>query len=489
MFWATAGIAIRLVLQTVVVIVLARLLSAREFGVVTLALVVANFTETFTEVGLAPALVQRKDLEQAHVNAAFTFSCILGLAIALVVALLSPLLAVVLHEPLLTSVLVAMSAVFLLKGPSNVTGALMERDLHYRTIAAADLAAYFVGFAVVGIGGALAGWGVWALVAANVVAAVTQTVLLLIFQPYRLRFSLALGPLRDLLSYGRGVTLSRIINYFGLQGDNLVVGRTMGSAALGIYSRAYQLMALPANLFSYAAGRVVFSAYARVKDDRARVTEAYRRGLAMTALVLIPASAIAAILSHEVIRILLGPKWGAVEAPFALLVLGMFFRTAYKVSGSLSLAMGAAHRNAALQGVYATVVVVGCLIGSRWGTSGVAVAVLAAVALHYVLMSLLAMRLTGMPLITFLAAHRPGLTMAVAMCATTWPLVSWLRDAQSPTLLTFAGGSAVAGVTALVLAFLAPALVLGKDGRWWLGTLRDWTAARVPALRPRPAQP
>ncbi|HEX6866375.1 MAG TPA: hypothetical protein VF122_04000, partial [Caulobacteraceae bacterium] len=131
----------------------------------------------------------------------------------------------------------------------------------------------------------------------------------------------------------------------------------------------------------------------------------------------------------------------------------------------------------ALQGVYALIVVVGGVFGSRWGSSGVAWAVLAAVVLHYLLLSRLALRLTTLSVPGFLAAHLPGIWLAGFVTVAVLPLVTYLRGLETPSLVVVVLATAAAGVVSIAFCLFAPAL-LGPDGRWWVAIAREWLARR-----------
>ena len=113
----------------------------------------------------------------------------------------------------------------------------------------------------------------------------------------------------DLVSYGGGQFLGRIGNWFAMQGDNFVVGRTLGADALGLYGRSYAMMSLPAQLFGQVANEVLFPAMASVQHDREKLRVAFRHSSAVLALLALPASIVVALLGDETVRVLLGPSW------------------------------------------------------------------------------------------------------------------------------------------------------------------------------------
>jgi len=334
---------------------------------------------------------------------------------------------------------------------------LLARRMQFRALAMIELASY-AGYAVVAVSLAARGWGAWALVDGQVSQAVIYTALLWIVVPHPRRPCLARDAAHDLVSYGGGQFLGRIGNWVAMQGDNFVVGRTLGADALGLYGRSYAMMSLPANLFGQVANEVLFPAMATVQHDLEKLRVAFRHSSAVLALLALPASIVVALLGDETVRVLLGPSWVPLEAAFSVMVFGMFFRTSYKLSDSLARATGAVYRRAWRQGAYAAAVVGGAFIGHWWGIRGVAFGVLAAVITNFLLMAHLALRVIDMPWRTYLTAHAPALAMSGVLVATVGPAATVLRTIGASPIVVLAGGLAVAAaVTELVIRW-APRL-------------------------------
>jgi PST family polysaccharide transporter len=279
--------------------------------------------------------------------------------------------------------------------------------------------------------------------------------------------------------FGGGFTAARIGNYLGVQGDNLVVGRWLGAEALGIYGRAYQLMASPAMLVGQILDRVLFPAMAKVQDSADRLRAAYRRGVALIALVMLPLSAVLYVLAPEVVHLLLGPAWAGAIVPFQIFSLGLLFRTSYKMSDSLARATGAVYRRAWRQWVYALLVIGGAGLGAAWGLAGVAACVLAAIAVNFFLMAQLSLGLAGMGWRSFLAAHVPAGTLALILGLEIWGAAAVLRSWHLGSLAVLAASGAVLVLSALVLLRLLPQVVLGEDGLWMLKTLAAYLPGKA----------
>jgi O-antigen/teichoic acid export membrane protein len=467
LLWTAWGKGGQVLLSLLALVVLARLLTPAEFGTVSAALVLIEFSSIFSRLGLGPAVVQRQHLEPRHLHSAFAGSLALGLLAGVGVWLLAPLAAAFFRNPAVGPVLRALVWVFPLKGISAVAESLMLRELRFRWLANLDVASLAIGNGLVAIPLAAAGWGAWALVASSIVQTLVRSVALVHARRPVLGWP-EWRALKEMLHFGGGFTVARLANQLALQGDNLVVGRWLGAAALGLYGRAYGLMAAPAAAVGKVLDDVLFPTMARVQDDPVRLGLAYRRGVAMIALVALPASAVAVVLAPELVLVALGPRWAAVVDPFRILAAGTLFRSSYKMSDSLARSSGVVYRRAWRQVIYAAAVLGGAWVGQHWGVSGVAAGVLGALVVNFLLMAQLGLDVCRLSWATFWDAHRPALLVGAAAGATALGFATIARHTAAPPIVTLVLGSAgaIAVVAALVRCF--PQRYLGADGQWTL---------------------
>lgn len=488
--WVAAGKGTTAAIDLVVVLVLARLLSPTDFGIVSAALVIVRFSSVFSRLGLGPALVQIARVEERHVRTAFTTSVTLGLTVGGIIWLSAPFVGRFFQIDGVPEVLRVLAWTFVLRGLGLTAESLALRDMRFSWLMRRDVACFALGYAPVGIGMALAGFGPWALVGAQLTQTGLRTLLLLIRFPPPRNWRIDRPALNELAYFGGGFTAGKIANYLALEGDYLVVGRWLGAASLGLYTRAYKVMSGPAALFGGMLDDVLFPAMARVQEEAGRLGVAYRRGVAVVALVMTPLSVLLAILAPDLVRVLLGPQWDQAIVPVQVLSLGMLFRTSYKIGDSLARATGAVYRRAWRQALYAAAVIGGAWIGQHWGITGVAVGVLGALAFNFLLTAQLSVTITGVSWRQFGAAHVPALLLAALTGAVTWALATWLRALEAHGLLVLLAGGAGALLAAGLAMRLMPRVVLGSDGIWMLDTLMSFLRRlrpRVPAATAEPA--
>ena len=321
MSWSTAGTVVTAVLQIGYTAVMARLLSPAAFGLVALAGVVLRFGTYFSQIGLEQALVQKADLADEDVRAAFTSGVLLGAVCALALALGAPLATRVFTEPAVVPLVRAMSLGLLLSGLSATALALLRRRMAFRTLALIDTAAYVLAYAGLGIGLAWRGYGVWSLVFASLAQNVVVAVLAYAATRHSLRLYFAWAHYRPLLAYGSRITFTSFLEFVTSSLDTLVIGRWLGAARLGVYNRASMLITLPLYLLTRSAARVLFPAFSQVQADVPRLRSVYLGSVTLVAAVVLPLGAGMAVAAPVLVRALLGPGWAEAEAVPVLRIL------------------------------------------------------------------------------------------------------------------------------------------------------------------------
>lgn len=488
--WMSMGNGARAVLKIAVLAVLGRLLTPEEFGVVAAAGVVVWLSLIFSTLGVGPALVQRRDLEQRHISTGLVASVMFGVTVALVVFLLAPLLSALFRIDRLTPVLRAMAIVFPIVSVSAVAECLLQRRLQFRVIAGAELVSYAVGYGLVGIGMAWSGFGAWSLVGAEISKATLKSALFVYSVPDARRIGFDSAAFRELIRFGSRYSAGGFSTYLAAQGDNFIIARVLGASALGLYGRAYELMMVPAQALGMMLDKILFAIMSQMRDEPGRLTRAYRRAAALVALLVLPVSILTMVLAFELILALLGPGWEGAVRPLQVLSAAMYFRVGSMIGGSMANAAGAVGGTAMRSALYATMVVVGALVGSRWGLTGVASGVVAAIVLNFFAVFHLVSRITGLSSREFMIVHLPAIALTAIVGAEALLLNMALRSVSAMPLVILLVSTAVAGMTVLLLLRILPRALLGAEGQWLIETVCANAPAPVrPLLRKALALP
>lgn len=457
--WQITSYITQAVMQVIVVAVLARLLTPEDFGLLGIAIIVVDFAALFSQLGVGPALIQRVEITAKHIRAGFTLSMILSFLLSLLVIGISPFAAVFLENPQVTKVLSVVSLNFFFAGFGVVAESLIKRDLQFQKLMKARVGSYLLGYALIGITLAFMGKGVWALVWATLGQSLIYSLLLYIQKRHSLLPSFRLHEIRELLFFGGGFTLARMLNYSANQGDYLVVGKMLGTAALGLYTRAYQLMMIPAKYFSQVLATVLFPVMAKLQNEQQRLTKTYLSGIASVALVSAPLGALMIISAPEIVRVVLGEKWVEAIIPFQILTLGVVARASYKIDDALAKALGVMYQRSLRDGIYAAAVVGGALLGLRWGLTGVAIGTLAAVIINYVLAVQMSLRLLHCSFSEFIKALTPVLYPTVVVAAAATLTRALLNIFSLPDWFVLVLTTLLSGLSLFLLFLLRPQTV------------------------------
>lgn len=482
--WMVSGTGIQTVLNLLVMAILARLISPAEFGLLGAAMLFISFAKLFSEMGIGSSIIQLPTLTDAHIRVGFTISIVFGIMLWLTVTMLSPSIANFMRMDDLEMIVRILAYLYLIQAPMVVAKSLMAREMRFRQLAGMNVLSYFIGFAIIGIPLAWLGFGVWAMVTADLVQAFCLTCFVLYWSRHSKRFLWDRFAFNDLFYLGGGFTLSRFGNRLALQGDYLVVGRWLGEAALGLYSRAYQLMIMPATLFGQALDQVLFSSMAKVQVDKVRLSTGFRRGLTVMTLLILPFSVFAIMLAPEIITVILGSNWTEAIVPFQILATGMLFRNGYKISDAIARATGVVYRQAQRQWIYACLVILGAWIGHYWGIVGVSVGTVIAVAVHYLLMSNLSLSLINLKWNDFFKFHLPGLALAVFVGVFGWPVVVLLRYLELTSLIVLFLAMLWLLPLLLVIVLWFPRYFLGTDGMWMIKLIMSYLPTKTQRIGP-----
>lgn len=351
--------------------ILARLLRPQDFGLVAMVTSITSFVGLFRDLGLSNATVQRSEVTHAQVSLLFWINVALSVVVTLIVLAIAPLIAWFYHEPRLVLITSVLAMTFIFSGLTAQHQALLRRQMQFRSLAVRDVVAMACGITV-GITLAWFGYGYWSLVAIPVVANIAGCILLWTICDWRpTAFRRRVGA-RAMIAFGGNLTAFNLVNYFTLNFDNILIGRVLGSAPLGIYTKAYGLLTLPIAQINKPMASVMLPGLSRLQNDPAEYARLFVNAVRAIGLVTIPIVGLCFFLSHDIVWVLLGRKWLAVAPVFQLLAPAALFGAIAFAPGWLCQSLGRARRQLHYALVSAPVCVVGFLIGIKWGVSGVA---------------------------------------------------------------------------------------------------------------------
>ncbi len=360
-----------LVLRMGSLMVMARLLGPKDFGLVGMVAAFTGVLNLFRDFGLSSATVQRGHVTDDQISTLFWINIFVGVILGLLLMGMAPFVAVFYHEPRLFWVSIILGSSFIFNGAGVQHTALLERQMRFTALAAIEVICLIVS-TLIGISMAVGGFGYWALVAAAVSIPLVGTLCLWRttgWIPGRPRLQIGL---HSMMRFGGGFTLVNLVVYTAYNLEKVLLGRFWGADALGLYGRAYQLINLPTDNLNSAFWGVAFSGLSRVQNEPKRFKSYFLKGYSLVLALTIPITIGAALFAPDLIFVLLGPKWKGVVDIFRLLTPTILIFALINPLAWLTFSLGMVGRNLKVVLVLAPLVIGGYVIGLPYGPNGVA---------------------------------------------------------------------------------------------------------------------
>jgi PST family polysaccharide transporter len=446
-----AGQAASFILRFCTLVILTRLLTPADFGLVGMVIAVTAVYELLVWGGLSSATIQRESISSEQISLLFWVNTIVGAGIMASSFAVGPLLSLFYSDTRLTAITVAIACGYGIAATNCQHSALIHREMRYSTLTVIELMSAMTASGL-GIVLALSGFGYWALVLNTVGGHLVGTIALWYAVPWRPSLPRWNPGDANLIHFGASLTGTGLVNLIAANADKVMIGRIWGAELLGYYGRAQQLIALGPGILQSTIGPIAFSSLSRVGADPPRRRELFLQFLAMTTLVLFPFVSYCVVYAHQIVTTVLGSHWEASVHIFrylapALLASGLTSPAIWYLT-----ALGA-HRRILVSALLSLpIIMTAYAIGLAYGVVGVAVS--------YSIATLL---LVPPQLIWFLRGTEisprnigtvvvgPAVSSACAVLFAHTVTDSWLQ-LQGPAAIMFAGGL-VTAIIYLVLLY------------------------------------
>jgi len=370
--WSAISLVGKQGLTFVVTIILARLLSPQEFGLLAMVTILINFASIFGELGFSAALVNMQDVQPVHLSSVFWLNLSIGLILSIVFVGLAPIIAYFYQKPILIPLTMYLSFNFVISSFNIVQSTMLIKSLDFRTLSKIDIAAVAIS-GVIAIVMASSGYGVWSLATQSVIVTLVTAVLLWVSNTWRPSFIFRWSAIKDLMGFSISLFGSKLLNYWVRNLDYLLIGRLMGTGPLGIYNRAYTLMLVPLNTVSQVLARVMFPAFSLIQGDKEKVKRAFLQVTRTVALVTFPMMLGLLVTAKPFVLTIFGPQWAQMIPILKIFSLVGLIQSIGTLNGNIYLSQGRADLQFKVGVVVHLVPLLGIIIGLRWGIIGVAV--------------------------------------------------------------------------------------------------------------------
>ena len=427
---------------------LARLLSPQAFGLVALAGVYVAFIQIFVMQGFGTAIIQRRNLEEKHLDSAFWIAVTTAFLFCLFSILLAGPIAHFFKEQAIAAVIRWLSLSILFYALSSVPMAILSRELDFRSLAVRSLAATGVGGGV-GLAMAFFGCGAWSLVGQQLVGAVLGSICLWFAVPWRPRFQISKRHLRDLYGFSLSITGNDIMWFFSQKSDQTMVGYGFGPMSLGPYSLASRVTTL---LYDGIVGpfqSVALPAFSKLQADSSELERALHKYCEISCFFCLPVFTGVAVIAPDLVLCLFGKRWAAAVPLLQVLAFYGAMRVVLSFIHPLMLAKGRAQLYFLMNVILSILTFAGCLIALRWDPETIALSMIVSMLLFSTMFLEVARRFLQVRTLPLLRAFAFPVGSSLLMLAA----VSLLRDFALKSL---------APMIALTVCIVAGALVYGS---------------------------
>ena len=358
-------------IQSISTVVLARLLTPADFGLVAMVTAITDLASPFADFGLSQATIQRKDISHAQVTALFWINVAVGLCLTLLLAALAPVLAWFYAEPRVKGITELVSLTFVIAGVRAQPEALLRRQMRFLAIAIRDIASLaFAVFLAIAI--ARRGAGYWAVVTVPLIGQFTQMVVswfMIKWRPGRPRHNAEVG---SMVAFGGRVALSFLIFGVHRNADNILVGWYWGASPLGLYSRAYSLLMRPLRQLNTPLAAVAIPTFSRIQGNADRFARYYLRAVSLMVWIGLPVSGLLFVGAEPVIDLMLGRQWREAAPVFRILAISALGQLLLQSTVWLFVSRGESARLLKLLLAITPVIIGSFAIGLPFGIKGVA---------------------------------------------------------------------------------------------------------------------
>jgi teichuronic acid exporter len=448
-WWSTLEILARYGVQFLVMVVLARLLTPDDFGLIAMLLVFTSIGTLLVDSGFGAALIQRQQTTVDDETTVFIFTMVIGLIAATVLALSAPAIATFFNQPTLVGLTRVMAVVLPLGAFAAVPDALLTMQLDFKARARAEVVASLCS-GVVAVALALQGFGVWSLAWQSIVSIGVRGILLWVYSGWRPRGRYRGESFRGLFGFGGYMLLSGLLSTVAVRLQSLMIGKLFDSSALGYYTLAQNTQSAPSTFMGQVLSRVGLPVFSTIAHDREKLVAALRSSLRMAMFLFVPCMVGIAVVAEPLISMLYGARWITAAPILSVLALGAALWPVHVLNLAAISAQGRSDLFLRLEVIKQVMSIALVLAFAHWGPLAIAWSVLLSGLFAAVLNTYYSERLLGYGWFAQLADQWPTFALSATAAALGWAVMHWSR----PGSLAMLAAIMVSALTYLILAVL-----------------------------------
>jgi teichuronic acid exporter len=370
-FWTGIGKYSNYFIQILLTVILARLLTPSDFGLIAMVLVYNGFIDTITEGGISSAVVQKKELTNNQLSSSFWFSLFIGVGFVVLTFFISEYLEAFFEMNDLAIVANVLCFNFLIVSVTSVPLGILRRDYEFKKIAVFDISATFIA-AITAVWMALNGFGYWSLVWNILIRNGFNFIPIFFSSKFRPAFTYKFSDVKLILGYSAYLSGFRSINYWARNADNFIIGKFLGSSSLGFYDQAYKLLRIPIQLINGIINPILHPILSSMKNDPVKMKEGYLKVIETIAIISFPIGVVFILNADVIITLLWGSQWVDSIPIFRILAFLTLIQPITSTAGSVFMSTDKVNQLFWIGLFNSIIMILSFIIGLPFGASGIA---------------------------------------------------------------------------------------------------------------------
>jgi len=448
--WNFTGNFVDKAIAFVIGIILARLLTPREYGLVGMVSIFIILTQPFVNSGFSQALIRKKKCTQTDFSTIFYFNFFAGVLLYAILFCVAPYISNFFDEPQLTTITRAIGLIIILEAASLIQITILTREVNFKIQTKIKIIASLVS-GIVGIFLAYKGYGVWSLVFKKIVSSTLTSSMLWINNKWKPQLVFSFSVIKELFGFSSKLLISGIIDKVYYNIYNLVIAKYFSAKELGLYTRAQNFKDLGAQQISEIISTVAFPVLSSIQDEPNRLKDNYIKIMTATMFVVFSLMFVLCAVSESLVLTLIGEKWAESIIYLQLLSLVGIYYPMYTLTRSLLYVFGKSGLNLKLQILTKTLAIPTILVGINFGIEYMIIAMIITGLLDFFVKAYYSGKLIGYSIINLLKDLTPSFFLSISVGACLFVIQALLKTSPIITLLAqgFTGAVLLIGLSEL----------------------------------------
>lgn len=370
--WIVSGHIANLVISTLLSVLLARLLEPGDYGLVAMVMIFTGYANLLINFGFGAALIQKKHLSEKDSSSVFWLSFLIGLILSIIIFLLSDVLANFYNEPRLIDITKVISVVYIFSSLNTVPNAILTRDLKFKTISSRNVLSSLIS-GVLAITLAINGFSYWSLVFQSVSNTLIGLMFIWISSKWIPKKIFSFDSIKELSKFSISLFSINSLGYVTKNLDNFLVGKFIGKAQLGLYSKSFSFITIPNKTITQTLVKFFFPYFSRIQDDEKKIGELYLEIQSVVFFIMLPILSIVSTSSDEFTIVIFGAKWLGLSPLIKIFCYMSMASILNRVASSIFMSKGRSRLIWQMGGIHSFIIIMLIVFGFYWGLIGVAI--------------------------------------------------------------------------------------------------------------------